>query len=186
MFTISNTVVTTLQGFFEAISKDGIGKVPNRDVHVVMEQIVAVVEQLAKISALPTECTVQILEGFTRCSVLTFKETFHHLLVGEHLQQLHTLSPLHDSRQNQEAVQGGKQYMFNALNILKDRSDACFNCGDPDHGVPKPIDQARIDKAKADFCRKRGVQGGGGGCFNGGHGQSRGHGDGNKSNTRSK
>ncbi len=82
MFTISNTVVTTLQGFFEAISKDGIGKVPNRDVHVVMEQIVAVVEQLAKISALPTECTVQILEGFTRCSVLTFKEVFCHLLVG--------------------------------------------------------------------------------------------------------
>ncbi len=29
MFTISNTVVTTLQGFFEASAKDGIAKVPN-------------------------------------------------------------------------------------------------------------------------------------------------------------
>ncbi len=32
MFTISNTVVTTLQGFFENFSKDGIAKVPNEDV----------------------------------------------------------------------------------------------------------------------------------------------------------
>ncbi len=33
MFTISNTVVTTLQGFFEAFAKDdGIAKVPNEDV----------------------------------------------------------------------------------------------------------------------------------------------------------
>ncbi len=37
MFTISNTVVTTLQGFFEAFSKDGIGKVPNKDIRVIME-----------------------------------------------------------------------------------------------------------------------------------------------------
>jgi hypothetical protein len=37
MFTISNTVVTTLQRFIEAFSKDGIGKVPNKDVRVVME-----------------------------------------------------------------------------------------------------------------------------------------------------
>jgi hypothetical protein len=29
MFTISNTVVTILQRFFEAFSKDGIGNVPN-------------------------------------------------------------------------------------------------------------------------------------------------------------
>ncbi len=86
--------------------------------------------------------------------------------------------------------------MFNALNVSKQWNipqkhctHAFFNCCDSDHGIPKcpkPIDQARIDKAKADFCRNRGVQGGGGGCFNGGHGQSRGHGDGNKSNTRGK
>jgi hypothetical protein len=44
MFTIINTVVTTLQGFFEAFSNDGIGKVPNKDVSYVTEQIVAVAE----------------------------------------------------------------------------------------------------------------------------------------------
>jgi hypothetical protein len=32
MFTNSNTVVTTLQGFFENFAKDGIAKVPNEDV----------------------------------------------------------------------------------------------------------------------------------------------------------
>jgi hypothetical protein len=38
MFTIlSNTVVATLQGFFEKFSKDGIAKVPNEDVRVAME-----------------------------------------------------------------------------------------------------------------------------------------------------
>ncbi len=31
MFTISNTVVTTLQGFFEAFAREGIAKVPNED-----------------------------------------------------------------------------------------------------------------------------------------------------------
>jgi hypothetical protein len=44
MITISYTVVTTLQGFFEAFSKDGIGKVPNEDVRVITEQMVAVAE----------------------------------------------------------------------------------------------------------------------------------------------
>jgi hypothetical protein len=85
MFTISNIVDTILRGFFEAFFKDGIGKVPNEDVCVIMEQIVAITEPLDKVFALPTECTVQTLEGFTRCSVLTFIETFCHLLVGEHL-----------------------------------------------------------------------------------------------------
>ncbi len=39
MFTISNTVVTTLRGFFEAFAKDGIAKVPNEDVRAATEQI---------------------------------------------------------------------------------------------------------------------------------------------------
>jgi hypothetical protein len=42
MFTISNTVVATLQGFFENFAKDGTAKVPNEDVRVATEQIVAI------------------------------------------------------------------------------------------------------------------------------------------------
>ena len=44
MFTISNTVVVTLQGFFDAFSKAGIAKVPNEDVRVARVQIVAIAE----------------------------------------------------------------------------------------------------------------------------------------------
>jgi hypothetical protein len=97
MFTISNTVVATLQSFFENFAKDGIAKVPNEDVRVTTEQIVAVAEQLAEVSALPCECNVQLLEGLTKCLVTMFRQTFSHLLVGECLRQLRTLTTLHDS-----------------------------------------------------------------------------------------
>ena len=46
MFTISNTVVATLQGFFEAFAKDGIAKVPNEDICAATEQIIAVTDRL--------------------------------------------------------------------------------------------------------------------------------------------
>jgi hypothetical protein len=92
MFTISNTVVTTLQGFFEAFAKDGIAKVPNEDVRAATEQIIAVAERLAEVSALPSESTCHILEGFTWCSVIVFRQTFAQLLVAERLQQLRYLT----------------------------------------------------------------------------------------------
>ncbi len=128
MFTISNTVVTTLQGFFEAFSKNGIGKFPNKYVFVITEQIVAIAEWLAILSALPTECTVQIFKGFIRCSVLTFTETFCHLLVSEHLQQLCTLTPLHDSTCLGRIKKLCKETndMFNALNVSERMSDCCL------------------------------------------------------------
>ncbi len=64
MFTISNTVVTTLQGFFEAFAS--IAKVPNEDVRAATEQIIAVAERLAEVSVLPIESTrhaVILLKG---------------------------------------------------------------------------------------------------------------------------
>jgi hypothetical protein len=75
MFTISNTVVTILQGFFEAFAKDGIAKVPNEDVCADTEQIIAVAERLAKVSVLPSKSTRHIL--------IVFRQTFAHLLVAE-------------------------------------------------------------------------------------------------------
>jgi hypothetical protein len=70
MFTISNAVATTLQGFFENFAKDGIAKVPNEDVYVAMEQLVAITEGLAKVADLPCECIVQLLEGLTSAPTL--------------------------------------------------------------------------------------------------------------------
>lgn len=199
MFTISNTVVTTLQGFFDAFSKAGIAKVPNEDVRLATEQIVAVAERLAEVSALPTEVTVQILEGLTKCSVASFRDTFKHLLVGERLRQLRTLTPLHDSSRLGDIKKLCKEAndMFNALNVSNNwnipqghRTDACFNCGEPDHGVPKcpqPLDQARIERNKAAFSKTGGGRGNRGGRGNGGRGgQGRGRGDGDKTYNRGK
>ena len=97
MFTISNIVIATLQGFFEAFAKDGIAKVPNEDVRAATEQIIAVAERLTEVSVLPSESTRHILEGFTRCSVIIFRQTFAHLLVAERLQQLRYLTNRNDS-----------------------------------------------------------------------------------------
>jgi hypothetical protein len=182
MFTISNTVVTTLQGFFENFSKDGIAKVPTEDFRVATEQLVAIAERLAEVSALLCECTVQLLEGLTKCSITIFRQTFSHLLVSEHLRQLPTLTSLHDS----SCLGGIKKLckeandMFNGLNVSKEWNipqkhyiDACFNCSDPDHGVPKcpkPIKQSRINSAKIKFSRsggRPGGRGGRGGCLPG-------------------
>ncbi len=97
MFTIGNTIVTTLQGLFETFAKDGIAKVPNEDVRVATVEVIAVTERLAEVSALPSECVVQIHEGQTRCSVTVFRRTFDHLLMIERLHQLNTLTGRHDS-----------------------------------------------------------------------------------------
>jgi hypothetical protein len=179
MFTISNTVVATLQGFFEAFAKDGIAKVPNEDVCAATEQIIAVAEKLAKVSALPSESTRHILEGFTQYSVIVFRQTFAHLLVAERLQQLCYLTNRNDSTHLFDIKKLCKEAndLFNSLNLSNEWNiaqkhcvDACFNCGDPNHDVPKcpkPINQNRIDKAKDKFsrngsgCGGRGVRGGG-------------------------
>jgi hypothetical protein len=122
MFTISNTAVATLQGFFENFAKDGIAKVPNEDVRVATEQIVAVAEGLAKVFALSSECTVQLLEGLTKCFVTIFRQTFSHLLVNERLRQLCTLTTLHNSSCLGDIKKLCKEAnnMFNALNVSKE------------------------------------------------------------------
>jgi uncharacterized membrane protein YgcG len=189
MFTISNTIVTTLQGFFEAFAKDGIAKVPNEDACASTEQIVAVAERLAKVSALPTESTRHILKGFTRCSVIVFRQTFAHLLVAERLQQLRYLTNRNGSSRLFDIKKLCKEDndLFNSLNVSnewnnpqKHRVDACFNCGDPDYGVPicpKPINQNRFDKAKAEFSKNGGGRGGRGGRNSGGGSAGQGRGN---------
>jgi hypothetical protein len=68
------------------------------------------------------------------------------LLVGERLRQLCTLTSLNDSSHLGGIKRLCKEAndMFNVLNVSKEWNipqkhhiDACFNCGDPDHGVPK-------------------------------------------------
>ena len=83
-------------------------------------------------------------------------------------------------------MEGGND-LFNSLNVSNEWNnpqkycvDACFNCGDPDYGVPKcpkPINQNRIDMAKAEFSKNGGGRGGRGGCNSGDGSAGQGHGD---------
>ena len=88
--------------------------------------------------------------------------------------------------------------MFISLNVSNEWNipqkhclDACFNCSDPNHGIlkcPRPLDQSRIDKAKAEYSKNGGGCGGGrGGCEGEGRSAGRGRGDGgNRTNTHGK
>ncbi len=64
MFTISNTILTTLQGFFEAFAKDGIAYlVPNEDVRACTEQIIAVAKDWPKYLRSQVNVPVIFLKG---------------------------------------------------------------------------------------------------------------------------
>ncbi len=60
-----------------------------------------------------------ILEGFTRCSVTVFRQTFAHLLVAERLQQLRYLTNRNDSSRLIDIKRLCKEAnnLFNSLNV---------------------------------------------------------------------
>ncbi len=74
MFTMSNMVIMSLQCYLKQFAQEGIAKVPNKDVCVCSEQLVAMCTRLVEVDALPQESIGFILEGMTRCSVLEFKD----------------------------------------------------------------------------------------------------------------
>ena len=84
MFTMSNMVIMLLQHYLKQFAQDGIAKVPNKNVCVCSEQLVAVCTHLAEVDALPQESIGFILEGLTRCSVPEFKDDIHRLLCTNH------------------------------------------------------------------------------------------------------
>ena len=79
MFTMSNMVVRLLQNFLKQFAKEGITKVPYEEVRLYAKQITAVCARLAEVDALPQEVPGYILEGFTRCLVVEFRD-IHRLL----------------------------------------------------------------------------------------------------------
>ncbi len=83
MFTMSNMVIMLLQRYLKQFAQEGIAKVPNEDVCVCSEQLVAMCTRLAEVDALPQESIGFILEGLTCCSVPEFKD-IHRLLCTTH------------------------------------------------------------------------------------------------------
>ncbi len=83
MFMMSNMVIMLLQRYLKQFAQDRIAKVPNKDVRVYSEQLIAMCTRLAEVDALPQESIGFILERLTRCSVLEFKD-IHRLLCTTH------------------------------------------------------------------------------------------------------
>jgi hypothetical protein len=105
MFTMSNMVITLLQNFLKQFSQEGVATVPNGDVQLCVEQIAAMCACLAKVDALPQEVPGYILEGFTRCSVVEFKEIHKFLNTADKVCQMRAVSGKRDSNTTLAAVQ---------------------------------------------------------------------------------
>jgi hypothetical protein len=78
-FTMSNMVIMLLHKYLKQFAQEGVAKVPNEDVQICSEKIAAMCAHLAKFDALPEETPGYILEGFTWCMVVEFKD-IHKLL----------------------------------------------------------------------------------------------------------
>jgi hypothetical protein len=181
MFTISNTVVTPLQEFFENFAKEGIAKVgpmrmfvwlPNRSLPSLNDLLKYLLYQLnvqfKYWKGSPNALLIFSGKLLAICWLVNVEDSFIHFSVCLSV-SLHESSRLVGIKKLCKKAND----MFNSLNVSKEwnipqkhRTDACFNCGDPDHGVhkcPKPIDQVRIDNAKSEFSKHGGGRGGRGG-----------------------
>ncbi len=97
MFTMSDRVIMSLQRYLKQFAQDGIAKVPNEDVHVCSEQLIAMCTRLAEVDALPQESIGFIFEGLTRCSVPEFKD-IHRLPCTTHkVHQMRAVTMRRDS-----------------------------------------------------------------------------------------
>ncbi len=97
MFTMSDMVIMSLQRYLKQFAQDRIAKVPNKDVCVCSEQLIAVCTHLAEVDALPQESIGFILDGLTRCSVPEFND-IHRLLCTTHkVRQMRAVTGRRDS-----------------------------------------------------------------------------------------
>ena len=126
--------------------------------------------RLAEVDALPQEVPGYILEGFTRCSVVEFRDIHKLLYTTDKVRQMQAVSGRRDSNTTLAAVQklcSEANDVFHSLNLTNKwnipqghQADAfgivCFNCDSPDHTsdkCPHPHNEAKITKAK-EACAK--------------------------------
>jgi hypothetical protein len=204
MLTMSNIVIMSLQHNLKQFAQEEIAKVPNENVCVCSEQLVAVCTRLAEVNTLPQESIGFILEGLTRCSVPEFKD-IHRLLCTTHkVCQMRAVTGRRDSSSTLAHIQ--KIYkeackVFHSMNLTNKcnipqshQADAflttCYNCSAPDHTsdkCPFPHNETKITKAKEAHTKlvKEGHGGCGRGCGGDCSGQGGGRG-GDCTNTRNK
>jgi hypothetical protein len=184
MFTMSSMVVFLLQKYLKQFAQDGIAKVPNKDVPVCTEQLLAVSTHLAEVDALPHKAAGQILEGFTCCSVVEFRDMYKLLSTTERIRQIRVAGGKRNSPVTFASIKklcSKASEFFHILNLSKKWNIpqvhqhnaaiiSCYNCGTPDYTsnkCPQPRNEAKITKAKEERARANAD-----GC--GGHGRGRG------------
>ncbi len=105
MFTMSNMVITLLQKFLKQFAQEGVVRVPNENVRLSANQIAVLCARLAEVDALPQEVPSYILEGFTQCLVVEFKEIHKLLNTANEVSQMRAVSGKRDSHTTLAAVQ---------------------------------------------------------------------------------
>ncbi len=140
---------------------------------------------MAKVDALPQEVPGYILEGFTRCLVVEFKEIHKLLNSADKVCQMQAVSGEWDSNTTLVAVQKlcskandviHSLHLTNEWNIPQGHQadifgNVSYNCGAPDHAsnkCPLPRDEGKITKVK-EAPAKPVIEGRG----SGGHGHGR-------------
>ncbi len=104
MFMMSNMVITSRQKLLKQFAQEGVGRVPNEDVLLCVKQIAAVCAHLAEVDALPREVPGNILEGFTQCLDVEFKEIHKLLNTANKVCQMRAASGKWDSNTTLAAV----------------------------------------------------------------------------------
>ena len=121
MFTMSNMIVTLLQNFIRQFAKDGIAKELNEDVQLCAEQMAAVCARLAEVDRLPQEVPGYILEGFTRCLVVKFRDTHRLPNTADKVHQMRAVTGKRDSKATLATVEklcSKTNDMFHSLNLI--------------------------------------------------------------------
>ncbi len=159
---------------------------------------------LAKVKTLPQEVPGYILEGFTWCFVVEFRDIHKLLNAADKVCQMQAVTRKQNSKETLASVVkvcSEANDVFHSINLTNKwyipqghQADAfgivCFNCDSPDHTsdkCPLPRNEAKITKAKEVCAKSVGKKHGSGGCGcwwgpGDGHG---GHG-GDQNNTRGK
>ncbi len=94
---MSNMVIMWLQKYLKHFAQEGVAKVTNEDVQICLEQIAAVCVHLAKVDALTQEIPGYILEGFTQCLVVEFRDIHKLLATTNKVHQMWAVSERQDS-----------------------------------------------------------------------------------------
>ncbi len=160
--------------------------------------------RLAEVDALPQEVPGYILEGFTRCLVVKFRDIHRLLNTANKVHQMRAVTRKQNSKETLASVVklcSEANCVFHSLNLMNKcnipqghRADAlgivCLNCDSPDHTsdkCPLPCNEAKITKAKEVRTKSIGKGRGSGGCGCGrGHGDGHGGRGGDRNNTRGK